>query len=115
MCYKNVYVQIGTEYFLSIVNAAVSVATVFYFQWDVLDFLLELHVILLYTVFYEKRGWLLHIEATLVYFKCSTDWRNVFFLTNDYSNKLVSHLSTDECFLCWHFWMKSKCDAVKHN
>lgn len=56
MCYKNVYVQIGTEYFLSIVNVAVSVATVFYFQWDVLDFLLELHVILLYTVFYEKRG-----------------------------------------------------------
>lgn len=28
MCYKNVYVQIGTEYFLSIVNAAVSVASV---------------------------------------------------------------------------------------
>lgn len=34
------YVQIGTEYFLCVMNAAVSVAIVLYFHWDVLDFLL---------------------------------------------------------------------------
>lgn len=50
-CYTNVYAQIGTEYFLCVMNTAVSVAIVLYFHWDVLDFLLYLHVLPLYRIF----------------------------------------------------------------